>query len=168
MFWLCEIIARSEAATMHGGWMRERPGDYSEFMRARIEGGFFIPATWYIEALAHRGRALADFMRVVFSKCDVLHLPTVPTTAPSATHSSETDPRLLATLGGLAAFTRPFNFLGLPSLTVPCGFVGKACPLLSSWWASRSPKRCCFRLPTATSVRRTGAVTRQILRVGTA
>ena len=129
MFWQCEIIARSEAATMHGGWMRERPGDYSAFMRARVEGGFFIPATWYIEALAHRGRALADFMRAVFSKCDVLHLPTVPTTAPPSSHSSETDPRLLATLGGLAAFTRPFNFLGLPSLTVPCGFSREGLPL---------------------------------------
>ena len=41
---------------MHGGWMCEKPQDYSAYMRARIEGGFFIPATWYIQALSQRGR----------------------------------------------------------------------------------------------------------------
>jgi aspartyl-tRNA(Asn)/glutamyl-tRNA(Gln) amidotransferase subunit A len=129
MFRLCEIIVRSEAATMHGAWMRARPHDYSPYMRARIEGGFFIPATWYIEALAHRGRALANFRQTVFGNCDVLYLPTVPITAPHSSRSPDTDPGVLATLGGLAAFTRPFNFLGLPSLTTPCGFNEQGLPL---------------------------------------
>lgn len=131
MYRHCEIIVRSEAASMHGAWMRDRPQDYSAYMRARIEGGFFIPATWYIQALSHRGPALADFLGRVMSKCDVLHLPTVPIQVPAVaeTQLASTDPKLLATLGGMAAFTRPFNYLGLPAMSVPCGLDGNGLPL---------------------------------------
>jgi aspartyl-tRNA(Asn)/glutamyl-tRNA(Gln) amidotransferase subunit A len=42
---LAEIIAKSEAATIHGRGLRERPDDYSAHARARIDAGFYIPAT---------------------------------------------------------------------------------------------------------------------------
>jgi aspartyl-tRNA(Asn)/glutamyl-tRNA(Gln) amidotransferase subunit A len=131
MYRHCEIIVRSEAASMHGGWMREKPQDYSAYMRARIEGGFFIPATWYIQALSQRGPTLAAFLERVMSKCDVLHLPTVPIQVPSVaeTQLPSTDPKLLATLGGMAALTRPFNYLGLPAMSLPCGFDENGLPL---------------------------------------
>lgn len=127
----CEIIVRTEAATVHGAWLRERPEDYSDYMRARIEGGFVIPATWYAQALAQRGPALSQFMASVMSACDVLHLPTTPLQVPSiaSTQSAETDPRALADLSGMAVFTRPFNYLGLPSISVPCGFDETGLPL---------------------------------------
>ncbi len=131
MYRHCEIIVRSEAASMHAAWMRERPQDYSAYMRARIDGGFFIPATWYIQALSHRGPALAAFLEGVMSKCDVLHLPTVPIQVPavSETQSTSTDPKLLAMLGGMAALTRPFNYLGVPAMSVPCGFDENGLPI---------------------------------------
>ena len=131
MYRHCEIIVRSEAASMHGGWMCEKPQDYSAYMRARIEGGFFIPATWYIQALSQRGPTLAAFLERVMSKCDVLHLPTVPIQVPSVaeTQLPSTDPKLLATLGGMAALTRPFNYLGLPAMSLPCGFDENGLPL---------------------------------------
>ena len=37
MFAVSNAITISEAAAMHGKWMRERPEDYSMYVRARIE-----------------------------------------------------------------------------------------------------------------------------------
>ncbi len=128
---LCEIIVRVEAATVHGAWMRQRPQDYSDYMRSRIEGGFVIPATWYAQALAKRGPALSQFLTTVMAQCDVLHMPTSPVPVPTitATSATGTDPKTLASLGGMAVFTRPFNYLGLPSISVPCGIDGNGLPL---------------------------------------
>ena len=133
---------------MHGGWMREEPQDYSAYMRARIEGGFFIPATWYIQALSHRGPALAAFLERVMSKCDVLHLPTVPIRSRRlrnaiAEHRPEA-PRDARRNGGL---TRPFNYLGVPAMSVPCGFDEKVSRSPSSSWRARSTRRACARRP---------------------
>ena len=127
----CEIIVRTEAATVHAAWLKERPQDYSDYMRARIEGGFAIPATWYAQALAQRGPALAQFLETVMSKCDVLHLPTTPLLVPTvaSTQSSDTNPSALANLGGMAVLTRPFNYLGLPTMSVPCGFDEHGLPI---------------------------------------
>jgi aspartyl-tRNA(Asn)/glutamyl-tRNA(Gln) amidotransferase subunit A len=122
LFQLCELIVRSEAASMHGSWMRARSKDYSDYMRGRIEGGFFVPATWYIDALRHRAQALDAFLSDVFSRCDVLHLPTTPISAPRIADQADVSAANQAALSGMADFTRPFNFLGLPCLSVPCGF----------------------------------------------
>ena len=45
------------------------------------------------------------------------------------TQLPSTDPKLLATLGGMAALTRPFNYLGLPAMSLPCGFDENGLPL---------------------------------------
>ena len=37
--------------------------DYSGYMRASIEGGFFIPATWYIQALSQRVEGYPNVLR---------------------------------------------------------------------------------------------------------
>jgi aspartyl-tRNA(Asn)/glutamyl-tRNA(Gln) amidotransferase subunit A len=56
---------------------------------------------------------------------DLLHLPTSPVMPPTLAESdmeradSET---LLGLFSRLTMFMRPFNFLGLPAISVPCGF----------------------------------------------
>ncbi|MGE0752410.1 MAG: amidase [Variibacter sp.] len=129
LFQLCELIVRSEAASMHGAWMRERCKDYSNYMRGRIEGGFFVPATWYIDALRHRARALDAFLSDVFSRCDVVHLPTTPISAPRIADRAAVPAANQAALSRMADFTRPFNFLGLPCLSIPCGFEADGLPV---------------------------------------
>ena len=46
------IVSRVEAATIHAQWMRERAGDYGIHISGRMYGGYAIPATYYVEALA--------------------------------------------------------------------------------------------------------------------
>ena len=54
------VVMQAEASAQHIRWMRERPGDYSPAVRARLESGYAIPATSYLEVL----QAVADFVAV--------------------------------------------------------------------------------------------------------
>ncbi len=123
-------IVAAEAAACHGEWMRTRPQDYSPQLRARFERGLALPATKYIDALRYRGPALEAFTKAVFTKVDVLHAPCLPIPTPTI---AETDvggsPAMDRTLALLTKFMRPFNYLGLPSLAVPCGFLASGMPV---------------------------------------
>src|SRR5258706_1828022 len=82
LFLISDAVVKSEAATLHGRWIKERPQDYSLFVRSRIEAGFHIPATRYLEALALRGRILSDFVSRVDQKADILFTPFLPIQVP--------------------------------------------------------------------------------------
>jgi aspartyl-tRNA(Asn)/glutamyl-tRNA(Gln) amidotransferase subunit A len=60
----------------------------------------------------------------------VLHVPVLPIAPPTI---AETDvggsPTMDRTLMLLTRFTRPFNYLGLPALAVPCGFLASGLPV---------------------------------------
>ena len=128
---LNDLITKCEGAVIHGKWLRERPHDYSEYLRARLEGGLHIPATRYIEALTLRGPALAEFLDSVMSKVDVLHCPVIPFPVPTLDDMDPAgaDPEVLEKTGRLPALTRIFNYLGVPSLAVPCGFADNGLPV---------------------------------------
>lgn len=124
------MIIASEAAALHGNWLRTRPQDYSAQVRARLESGLTVPATAYIDSLRLRGVALEAFCRAVFSKVDVLHAPVVGFQTPTI---AETDvgggPKLPALMAQLTRLTRPGNFLGVPVLSVPAGFTKAGMPV---------------------------------------
>jgi len=123
-------VIAAEAAACHGNWMRTRPQDYSRQVRARLERGLALPATKYIDALRYRGPALEAFTKAVFAKVDLLHAPCLPIPTPTI---AETDiggsPTMDRTLALLTKFTRPLNYLGLPALAVPCGFLASGMPV---------------------------------------
>ena len=48
---MMQLIMAAEAATIHRKWLIERPDDYAQQVRSRIEPGLIYPATRYIEAL---------------------------------------------------------------------------------------------------------------------
>ena len=127
---LSTIVTRSEAATIHRDWLRERRDDYSPQVRRRLELGLAIPATRYVEALTLRAKYLESFVASVLGGADVLHLPTVPIGAPGI---AETDigasDKLPAMLMRLTGFTRPMSYLGVPALSVPAGFDDAGLPV---------------------------------------
>jgi aspartyl-tRNA(Asn)/glutamyl-tRNA(Gln) amidotransferase subunit A len=127
---LMQAIIGAEAAAYHAKWLRTRPDDYSPQVRGRLEGGFGIGAVHYLEALRVRGEVTARFVETVFSRCDALATPTLPM---AAAKIAETDvgggPDMLRVLGGFTIFTRPGNYLGLPALSIPCGFDGGGMPI---------------------------------------
>jgi aspartyl-tRNA(Asn)/glutamyl-tRNA(Gln) amidotransferase subunit A len=128
---VADTIIKCEAATIHRRWLGERSQDYSDHVRSRIEAGLLIPATRYIEALSLRATLLADFLAQVMAEIDVLHLPALPLPVPTLAESDVegTGEAVLALVAQLSRFTRPFNLLGLPALSVPCGFSASGLPL---------------------------------------
>ena len=130
-YMLNDLITKCEGAVIHGRWLRERPEDFSEYFRARLEGGLHIPAARYIEALTLRGPSLARFLDEVMGKVDVLHCPMIPYPVPTLAEMdpSSANPEALAKTGGIPNLTRIFNYLGVPSLSVPCGFSDNGLPV---------------------------------------
>jgi aspartyl-tRNA(Asn)/glutamyl-tRNA(Gln) amidotransferase subunit A len=125
------IISRVEGATIHAPWMRERAGEYGIHISGRMYPGYAIPATYYVEALARRGPVLKAFAKEVFAKVDVLATPTIRTCLPTLAETDidhgppGTETRFLA----VSANTRPFNYLGLPAVSVNCGFDPNGLPI---------------------------------------
>jgi aspartyl-tRNA(Asn)/glutamyl-tRNA(Gln) amidotransferase subunit A len=126
---LSRVLAYSEASAIHGTWLRERADEYSAQVRVRAMIGCVIPASIYLEALHLRPGLLREFVTQVFDSCDVLVTPTlsipVPTLAETDVGSGESMWRVLSLL---VHCTAPFNYLGLPAISVPAGFTTNGLP----------------------------------------
>jgi aspartyl-tRNA(Asn)/glutamyl-tRNA(Gln) amidotransferase subunit A len=128
-FALGEVLGRVEAATYHSTWLRERPQDYGTQTRNRIMQGFYYPGTRYIEALNLRGQLLDRFTDAVFSVADMVIAPSVPMAVPTIEETDvSANQGFLDMIARFGSCTRPFNFLGLPALGVPCGFTSSGLP----------------------------------------
>ncbi|MSP50325.1 MAG: amidase [Alphaproteobacteria bacterium] len=124
------MVMGPESATIHREWLRTRADDYSGQVRARLEAGLMVPATSYLDAMRARGPRLAEFTDTVFSRCDVLMVPAGTSAAPTVAESEVTGgPDLVAKMTHFPKFTRPFNYLGLPGLSVPAGFTKAGLPI---------------------------------------
>jgi aspartyl-tRNA(Asn)/glutamyl-tRNA(Gln) amidotransferase subunit A len=127
---VCNIISRSEAAAIHARLYRERPDEIQPVVRARLELGLGLPAHEYLQALRLRARLARAFLHEVFADADVVVAPVVPEPAPPLIHALEGSVEEISRRQGLfARLTRPFNGLGLPALSVPCGFSRAGLPL---------------------------------------
>ncbi|HSF01406.1 MAG TPA: amidase family protein, partial [Solirubrobacterales bacterium] len=99
-------------------------------VRARLEVGLQISAYDYLQALRLRARMARHFMREVFSEVDALLMPTIPEPAPRlADVTSAPIGAVIASMTRFSRLTRPFNGLGLPALSVPCGLSPEGLPL---------------------------------------
>ncbi|HEV8441702.1 MAG TPA: amidase [Methylomirabilota bacterium] len=127
---VCNVISRSESAAIHGRLYRERPHELQRVVRARLELGFRIPAHDYLQALRLRGRLARAFIADVFAHADVVVAPVIPEPAPPLAHATDGPVEEIARRQGhFARLTRSFNGLGLPALSVPCGFSAAGLPL---------------------------------------
>jgi aspartyl-tRNA(Asn)/glutamyl-tRNA(Gln) amidotransferase subunit A len=124
------VISRSEAAAIHARLVRERPHELQPAVRARLEVGFHISAHDYLQALRLRSRLAREFITEVFAEVDALVVPVIPEPAPAleAVKSGSADD-VVGRMGRFSRLTRPFNGLGIPALTVPCGFSSDGRPL---------------------------------------
>ncbi len=125
------VLSRVEAAAIHARFMRDRPQDYAVHLSARLYAGYGIPGVYYVEALAQRGPVLMTFGREVFAAVDLLATPTIPTCLPTL---AETDvdggpPGTEIAFSAVSENTRPFNYLGLPASSQPCGFDPNGLPI---------------------------------------
>ncbi|MGH8668924.1 MAG: amidase [Burkholderiales bacterium] len=117
------IVNKAEGSAIHAHWLRTRPRDYSPAVISRLEAGYHIPATHYLDALRARASLLRGFAREVLSKVDALHFPAVGVEAPTLEAVADDKPsEQPALVERLTFHTRWVNLLGLPALCLPCGF----------------------------------------------
>jgi aspartyl-tRNA(Asn)/glutamyl-tRNA(Gln) amidotransferase subunit A len=130
LFGLAQIILKAEAYSLHEAWIRDRPGDYDVSIRSPIEDGAHIPAVRYIQALRQRASMLKKFEAQAFSACEVLLTPVFQQRTPTlAASRAENETAATENMQMLPRCTRPFSYLGLPALTVPCGFQSNGLPI---------------------------------------
>jgi aspartyl-tRNA(Asn)/glutamyl-tRNA(Gln) amidotransferase subunit A len=125
----CQFVLATEAAAFHKRWMIERPQDYGAQVLMRLQNGLAIPAVSYLEAMRWRGPALAAYLAAV-EGTDAVIAPVAPMPAPTIaesdvgiSHDAE------AVIQRVTRFTRPINYLGLPSLSIPTGFAKTGLPV---------------------------------------
>ena len=127
---LSRAIVYSEATAVHSETLRTRASKYSPQVRVRASTGLAISGTHYLEALQVRVPILQRFVKDVFGACDLLLTPTLPIRVP---RRDETDvgagARLWEVLGDLVRCTAPFNYLGLPAISVPAGLDDRGLPM---------------------------------------
>jgi aspartyl-tRNA(Asn)/glutamyl-tRNA(Gln) amidotransferase subunit A len=124
-----QLVLAVEAAAFHKRWMIERPQDYGPQVLMRLQNGLAIPAVSYLEAMRWRGPALAAHLAAV-AGVDAVIAPVAPVAAPTIAESDVGNgPDAEAVIQRLTRFTRPVNYLGLPSLAVPAGFTRNGLPV---------------------------------------
>jgi aspartyl-tRNA(Asn)/glutamyl-tRNA(Gln) amidotransferase subunit A len=124
-----QLVLAVEAAAFHKRWLIERPQDYGPQVLMRLENGLAIPAVTYLEALRWRGPALAAHDAAV-AGVDAVIAPAAPVPAPTIAESDVgNSPNAEAVIQRLTRFTRPVNYLGLPSLSIPSGFTRGGLPV---------------------------------------
>jgi aspartyl-tRNA(Asn)/glutamyl-tRNA(Gln) amidotransferase subunit A len=117
-----QIVIAVEATAFHKRWLIERPQDYGPQVLMRLQNALAIPGVTYLEALRWRGAALAAHAAAT-AKVDAVIAPVAPMPAPTIAESDVGNaPDAEAVIQRLTRFTRPVNYLGLPSLAIPSGF----------------------------------------------
>jgi aspartyl-tRNA(Asn)/glutamyl-tRNA(Gln) amidotransferase subunit A len=125
----CQLVLAVEAAAFHKRWLIERPKDYGPQVLMRLQNGLAIPGVLYLEAMRWRGPALAAHLAAV-ADVDAVIAPVAPVAAPTIAESDVgNSPDAEAVIQRLTRFTRPINYLGLPSLAIPAGFTGGGLPV---------------------------------------
>ena len=123
------LIISTEGASYHARWLRERPDDYGPQTLGRFLPGLLYPATRYIEALNLRQTIMAVLDEHVFAKADILHTPVWPMPVPSIAESDvAANPGFMEYLTRGGRCVRPFNYTGLPAMSVPVGRTGNGLP----------------------------------------
>ena len=117
---LVQLVQLPDASAAHTAFLRTRPGDYSPQVRSRVEVGHFIGAVDHLTALRARGSYVKRTLDQTFKGLDVAILPILADPLPTlAELDVAANPNLLTAMGRVVKFTRPINYLGLPTLALP-------------------------------------------------
>jgi Asp-tRNA(Asn)/Glu-tRNA(Gln) amidotransferase A subunit family amidase len=113
-------VATCESWAYHAKYVASACNLYQPETLRRVRAGQEVSAVEYI-AKRHELELMRRQAGSIFDKVDLIITPTIPIPAPSfaelEAHPDQLRPKELTLLRN----TRPFNVLGLPAISVPCG-----------------------------------------------
>ena len=117
--WHRRIMA-AEAAAYHRETFPAQREHYGPQIASLLDEGRQVAAVDYAEALIHREKLRSELAALLGANQDLLGCLVMPSTpAPAPDASTTGDP----------AFNAPWSYLGLPSLTIPCGLSSSGLPV---------------------------------------
>jgi aspartyl-tRNA(Asn)/glutamyl-tRNA(Gln) amidotransferase subunit A len=117
-----------ESFTYHQKYLPAHEREYDPETLRRIRSGAEITAAQYVEAyrdLLRKRREVTE----LFENVDLIITPTTPLLAPTFSELEAAPDQLRHKELALLRNTRPFNTLGLPTISVPCGFSRSGLPI---------------------------------------
>jgi aspartyl-tRNA(Asn)/glutamyl-tRNA(Gln) amidotransferase subunit A len=123
-------VFRAESVAVHRRHLERTPERYQPETLRRLQSGVPVTASDYIDKLYDLQR-MRRGATALFHDMDVdlIVTPTVPVPAPSFAEIEAAPDRLRPIELLLLRNTRPFNILGTPALSVPCGATGAGLPI---------------------------------------
>jgi aspartyl-tRNA(Asn)/glutamyl-tRNA(Gln) amidotransferase subunit A len=119
---ISHLVQMADGAAFYHQKLCECPDQFGPDVRLLIEEGHLISAVSYINAQRLR-RQYQQKLDELFDRVRALVLPATPITAPRLDQSVAVIEGIPEAVEGASTrLVRPFNFAGVPVLTVPCGF----------------------------------------------
>ncbi len=118
------LIVLSEAAAIHQAQLATTPEMFSHEVLQCLKEGMAFSAVEYIRARETQREAKQRF-EDLFQEYDLIITPTAPIAAFPLLENEATK----AARPSLTAFTSTWNLLGLPALSLPCGFTKQDLPI---------------------------------------
>lgn len=122
-------ILSAGGSAVHEEWLRTRPEDYDPNVLVRLKRGLDVTGAEYARAQRTR-RLLMRSFESLFEQVDLLATPMCAIGAPlhGATRV-QVDEQEIDVLSAVARYSRPFNLIGVPAISVPCGFTPADLPI---------------------------------------
>ncbi|MCH8061572.1 MAG: amidase [Chloroflexi bacterium] len=123
--WL--TLCTAEAVAAHGEFFPSRRDDYGPWFRGWLDKGAEVTGADYANANNRRAEC-NGLIRQVFQEIDVLACPTVIGPPPVVTDEILYGPMDDLRGTSFQRYTVPYDFSGVPTLSVPCGLNGDGLP----------------------------------------
>jgi aspartyl-tRNA(Asn)/glutamyl-tRNA(Gln) amidotransferase subunit A len=121
-------IVRCESYAYHQKYLPAHASEYHPETLRRINAGADVTAAQYIASYRDLMRARREVLHL-FEQVDVIVTPTCPLLPPSFAELEKAPQELRSKELVMLRNTRPFNIVGLPAISIPCGFSQSGLPI---------------------------------------
>lgn len=121
-------VVRCEPFAYHQKYLPQQESAYDPETLKRIRSGADVTAAQYIQAYRELLQQRRQILQM-FERIDLILTPTTPVLPPSLAGLQAEPEQLRSKELSMLRNTRPFNILGLPTISVNCGFSRSGLPI---------------------------------------